>query len=53
MLVSVDPYSDDNPQEYWNSRTDQIIVTRNKALLPVEPIRSPAQPLAPGDDLRV
>jgi hypothetical protein len=53
MLVSDDPYSDDNPQEYWHAHTDQIIVTRNKALLAAEPIRSAAQPLATRDDLRV
>jgi spermidine synthase len=53
MLVSDNPYTDDNARDYWNSRTDQIIVTRNKALLATEPIRSAAEPLATRADLRV
>jgi hypothetical protein len=53
MLVADDPYSDDNSRDYWNSRTDQIIVTRNKALLAAEPIRSAAEPLAMRADLPV
>jgi len=39
--------------EYWTSSTDQIIVTRNKALLEAEPIRSAAQPLAAKPGFRV
>jgi hypothetical protein len=53
MMVVDDPYIDDNPHDYWNSRTDQIIVTRNKAILAAEPIRSAARPLAAHPDLRV
>lgn len=39
--------------EYWNSSTDQIIVTRNAALLAAQPVRAVAQALAPRPDLRV
>jgi hypothetical protein len=53
MMVVDDPYIDDNPHDYWNSRTDQIIVTRNKAILAAEPTRSAARPLAAHADLRV
>jgi hypothetical protein len=39
--------------EYWTSSTDQIIVTRNKAVLEAEPVRSAAQALEPRPDFRV
>jgi ABC-type phosphate/phosphonate transport system substrate-binding protein len=39
--------------EYWTSSTDQIIVTKNKALLEAKPIRSAAQPLEEKPDFRV
>jgi SAM-dependent methyltransferase len=39
--------------EYWNSSTDQIIVTRNAALLAAEPIKSGAEPLQARDGFRV
>jgi hypothetical protein len=44
-------YSDKH--EYWTSSTDQIIVTRNTALLAAKPIRSAAEPLVPRPDFRV
>lgn len=39
--------------DYWRSSTDQIIVTRNKALLSAEQIRSAAVPLKPRPEFRV
>jgi len=39
--------------EYWTSSTDQIIVTRNTALLAAEPIRTASQPLAQRNGFRV
>ena len=54
VLVSDQPensYSDRH--EYWTSSTDQIIVTRNKAVLAAEPVRSAAQPLEPRPGFRV
>src|SRR6185503_9150 len=38
---------------YWLSGTDQIVVTRNQALLDAEPIRSVADPLPQRPDFRV
>jgi spermidine synthase len=54
MLVTDQPettYADKH--EYWTSSTDQIIVTKNKALLDAKPIRSAAQPLPAKPDFRV
>jgi hypothetical protein len=39
--------------EYWTSHTDQIIVTRNAALLAATPVRSVAQVLKPKPGFRV
>jgi hypothetical protein len=39
--------------EYWTSHTDQIIVTRNTALLAAEPVRSVARELPPRPGFRV
>lgn len=39
--------------EYWNSSTDQIVVTRNKTLLAAEPVHSVAQPLEPRPGFRI
>ena len=39
--------------EYWTSSTDQIIVTRNTALLAAEPIRSVATPIDPRPGFRM
>jgi len=44
VLVSDWP-SSENGANYWTSGTDQIIVTRNQALLAAEPIASVAEPL--------
>ena len=54
VLVSDQPettYADKH--EYWTSSTDQIIVTRNKAVLDAAPVRSAAQALEPRPDFRV
>src|SRR5688572_9344021 len=54
VLVSDAPEgSYEAKHDYWNSSTDQIIVTRNRKLLEAEPIRSAAQPLHPRLDFRV
>jgi hypothetical protein len=39
--------------DYWTSSTDQIIVTRNTALLAAGAIRAAAQPLVPRPDFPV
>jgi hypothetical protein len=39
--------------DYWTSRTDQIIVTRNAALLTARAVRSASEVLAPRGDFRV
>jgi len=39
--------------EYWTSHTDQIIVTRNSALLGAQPVRSVARVLTPHPGFRV
>src|SRR5688572_6891071 len=54
VLVTDQPentYADKH--EYWTSSTDQIIVTKNKALLGAKPIREAAQPLAQKPGFRV
>ena len=39
--------------EYWTSNTDQIIVTRNAAILAAQAVRSAAEVLKPRPDFRV
>jgi len=46
-----DAYTDKH--EYWTSKTDQIIVTRNGPLLAAAPIRAAAEPLVPRPEFRV
>jgi hypothetical protein len=54
VLVSDQPDGGyETKHEYWNSSTDQIIVTRNKALLAAEPIKSVGEPLKPRPGFRV
>jgi hypothetical protein len=54
VLVSDQPDSTyESQHEYWNSSTDQIIVTRNKALLNAEPVKSAAQRLSARPGFRV
>jgi len=52
VLVSDWPNSDEGAN-YWVSGTDQIIVTRNRALLAAQPIASVAEPLAPRPGFRL
>ncbi len=52
VLVSDQPDSAGG-YDYWDSGTDQIIVTRNQALLAAERVRSVAQPLKPRPGFRV
>jgi hypothetical protein len=40
-------------KDYWLADTDQIIVTRNDAILSAEPVKSVAQPLPPRPDFRI
>jgi spermidine synthase len=51
VLVSDSPDSAMGP-EYWYSSTDQVIVTRNRALLAAEPIREAAEEIADRPELR-
>jgi hypothetical protein len=54
VLVSDHPEdTSTSNHEYWTSSTDQIIFTRNAALLAAEPIRSASKPLKPRPDFRV
>jgi len=54
VLVSDAPESTyESKHDYWNSSTDQIIVTKNRALLDAKPIASAAQPLVPNPAFRV
>jgi hypothetical protein len=54
VMVSDDPdYRVETGPLYWASRTDQIIVTRNEALLAADPIRTVAVPLPPRPEFRV
>src|SRR5688572_26557032 len=54
VLVTDQPESSyTDKHEYWTSSTDQIIVTKNKALLGAKPIREAAQPLAQKPGFRV
>jgi hypothetical protein len=45
--------SDSNGIEYWTSRTDQIVVTRNAALLAAQALRSVAHTINPTPGFRV
>jgi hypothetical protein len=53
VMVTDFPDNGKSPVDYWLSHTDQIIVTRSKALLQAEAIRSVAQPLKPRPGFRV
>jgi hypothetical protein len=54
VLVSDQPETGPGDKhEYWTSSTDQIIVTKNKALLDAKPIRSASQPLEDKPGFRV
>jgi hypothetical protein len=55
VLVSdmQDNSESNNGLEYWTSHTEQIVVTRNRALLSAEPLRSVAQVIAPRPGFRV
>jgi spermidine synthase len=50
MLVSDSPVYDTGAQ-YWLSLTDQVVVTRNRALLGAQPLQEAAQAIAPRPDL--
>ncbi len=52
VMISDWPGSDDG-SNYWVSGTDQIIVTRNHALLQAQPIASAAIPLPERPDFRI
>ena len=52
VLISDWPSSDDGAN-YWVSGTDQIIVTRNQAVLDATPIASVAAPLPERPDFRI
>ena len=52
VLVSDVPESEEGA-DYWNSSTDQIIVTRNKRLLSAPQIGPVAEPLPPRPDFRI
>jgi hypothetical protein len=53
VMVSDFPDNGKSAVDYWLSHTDQIIFTRNTALLQAEPIRSAAQPLKARPGFRV
>ena len=54
VLVSDQPDGNmDSGHRYWDSSTDQIIVTRDKALLAAPAIHGTAEPLPPRADFRV
>jgi spermidine synthase len=50
VLVSDSPAYDSGAQ-YWLSLTDQVVVTRNRALLEARPIREAAQSIEPRPEL--
>jgi hypothetical protein len=53
-MISDAPDNDSSrTEDYWISSTDQIIVTRNRALLAAEPVRVAARPLPPNANFRV
>jgi hypothetical protein len=51
VVVSDAPTGADNGAEYWLSATDQILVTRNRALLESDALRYVATPIADRGDL--
>jgi hypothetical protein len=51
VVVSDVPNFDSGP-EYWLSSTDQILVTRNKALLQADSLRYEANPIEDRPDLK-
>jgi SAM-dependent methyltransferase len=54
VLVSDQPDGTyESKHEYWSSSTDQVIVTRNRALLAAEPIRSAGERLTGRKGMRV
>jgi hypothetical protein len=53
VLVSDWGGNDNDGAGYWLSGTDQIVVTRNQALLDAEPIHSVSEPLPARPDFRV
>ena len=53
MLVSDWPPEDADGPGYWYSTTDQVIVTRNKALYSAPSLRDAVEPIAERADLPV
>ena len=53
VMVSDFPNHGKSAIDYWMSHTDQIIFTRNQALLQSDAVRSVAQPLKPKPGFRV
>jgi hypothetical protein len=53
LMVSDTPDNGKSPVDYWMSHTDQIIVTRNAALLRADAIRTAGVPLKPRPGFRV
>ena len=51
MLVSDVPAGSDSGPEYWLSSTDQVLVTRNRALLEADALRYVATPIVDRDEL--
>jgi hypothetical protein len=51
-VMIADYPSDSDSHSFWLSSTDQILVTRNRALLQHEKIRSAAQPIEPRPGFR-
>jgi hypothetical protein len=51
MLVSDVPAAADSGPEYWLSSTDQVLVTRNRALLEADALRYVATPITDRGDL--
>ena len=52
VLVSDSP-SYDSGAQYWLSLTDQVVVTRNRALLDAAPLRDAGQAIAPRPELPI
>lgn len=53
MVADVPDNKNSTGNDYWLSSTDQIIVTRNRALLNAEPLRSVVEPLSARPGFRV
>ena len=51
VLVSDYPEEDQNGAGYWRSSTDQVLVTRNKALLASSHLKEAATPIEDRKDL--